>query len=206
MPPQGRKRRNNYSNRFLLWTNKIKFLNVMKQGRITTVLPFLLLGSNITCHRFGQFGACNKFKVSISYLQSGGLFQKASMKIMPKALSLIISLFLMQGCATTILISFESTPPDSQIYVGFKPDQMDYIGTTPLTWSYTEFMPYWKEAYFQFRKEGYHDSEIIHEKETPINTNRKITATLTPKKTTISISIESTPPGAQIFAGETPIK
>jgi S1-C subfamily serine protease len=129
----------------------------------------------------------------------------ASMNILPKALPLIVGIFLMQGCATTTINTrFESDPSGAYIFFGFKQNQMNIIGTTPHEISYSGIYPFWKEAYFQFKKDGYADSEIIHEKQSPVNTDRKVSATLKPIETVIDIKIGSIPPGAQIYAGEKP--
>jgi S1-C subfamily serine protease len=132
--------------------------------------------------------------------------KEAFMNITSKALSLVVVLFLMQGCATTIQVHFESDPPGAQIFAGPKPDQLKYYMHAPVTQSHRGVNPYWKEMYYQFKMEGYYDSEIIHEKQSPINTNRKVSATLKPiiNQNTIYAEYESDPPGAQIFAGPKP--
>lgn len=94
-----------------------------------------------------------------------------------KSLILIVTLILVQGCATTITVQYESNPSGAQIYGGATP-QMNFIGITPYTESFTGFGPYWKEWYYQFKKDGYFDSEIIHAQQLPVNTNRRVWAIL----------------------------
>ena len=111
------------------------------------------------------------------------------MNMIKRSFPLIVMVILLQGCAssikrvdqsTIIFLSINSDPQGAQIYIGSTPDQMRFYGTTPFRRSHIGVYPYWKEMYFQFKKEGYHDSEIIHEEQLPVDRDRKVSATLKP--------------------------
>lgn len=113
---------------------------------------------------------------------------------------ILFSLFLwflcLQGCATTIMCEFSTSPPGAQIYGGPTPDRMDYVGITPYTQTFRAVGPYWLRSYYQFKKEGFYDSIIIVAAQLPVNTNRKVWALLEKKAMP---EIESTLPNKVAF-------
>ena len=109
------------------------------------------------------------------------------MNMIHKLLALILLLIFIQGCAntlkpaatpTTILLRVESGPSGAQIYAGPRPDKMILLGTTPFNMPYMAVNPYWKESYYQLKKEGYYESEIKHFPQSPVNHNRFVVAVL----------------------------
>lgn len=96
---------------------------------------------------------------------------------------LIICLFLIlfiSGCGTTINTVITSDPPGADIYAGESQYNMKYLGRTPRTINFTARNPYWKAEYFQIKKDGYEDSELIHRQQGAINVDRYVHATLKP--------------------------
>jgi S1-C subfamily serine protease len=126
------------------------------------------------------------------------------LSIMVAAISLLsISLI---SCTTTIKSDITSNPAGATIYHGPSPGELRYAGVTPKTETFEDIMPFWKAWYYQFKKEGYEDSDIIFVPQGPPNRGRYVHANLKPKsqKITIKIYITSDPPGATIFAGPSP--
>jgi S1-C subfamily serine protease len=92
---------------------------------------------------------------------------------------LFIMLFL-QACATTTIYEYlESDPSGAFVYGSQTPHNMQYTGiVTPHTRYDTGVNIYWKPWYYQFKKNGYYNSEIIFAPQLPMNTNRRVWATL----------------------------
>lgn len=95
----------------------------------------------------------------------------------------LLTTFFLQGCATTITGEYTTNPSGANIYAGDTPYNLGYLGTTPYVQKHTGTGPYWLAHYFQFKKAGYIDSEIIFAAQLPANTNRKVWATLVKKST-----------------------
>jgi len=89
-------------------------------------------------------------------------------------------LFCIIGCGTTIKSVITSDPPGADIYMGNAPDNMSYAGTTPKTFEYHGNAPYWKAYYYQIKKDGFEDSDVIYKTEEEIDADRYVHARLTP--------------------------
>ena len=94
-------------------------------------------------------------------------------------LSFVLVLFI-SGCETTIKTVITSDPPGALIYGGETANNMSYEGTTPMTFKFHENKPYWKQWYYQIRKPGYKDSEIISKPQGAIGADRYVHAKLKP--------------------------
>jgi hypothetical protein len=79
-----------------------------------------------------------------------------------KAVFFIIGfVFGTYGCST-IKTTVTSEPPGALIYSGAIKSSLQNTGeVTPLTFSATKVAPYWNPWFFQLKKQGFHDSEII---------------------------------------------
>ena len=119
----------------------------------------------------------------------------------------LLSFFMLQGCTTTISTQYESDPSGAKVYGGPTPVSLEYMGTTPFTESFNGVNPFWNKWYYQFKKEGYTDSEIFVAKQTPVNEDRRVWAILEKgsSATTITVQFESDPSGAKIYGGPTPV-
>ena len=73
-----------------------------------------------------------------------------------------------------VSFQLESNPPHAVVYGGPTPTALKYFGIAPGTKS---GRPDW---YFQFKKEGFQDSEIIHAKQLPGSTVKTLSVTLIP--------------------------
>jgi hypothetical protein len=82
---------------------------------------------------------------------------------------------------TTLTIYITSDPPGATIYSGPSPDNLEYVGVTPETGTFDKINPYWKAWYYQFKKEGYEDSQIIFKPPSAANLDRYVHANLKPK-------------------------
>ena len=102
------------------------------------------------------------------------------MKTLHRLTIFIFLIFFISGCGTTIKTVITSDPPGANIYMGETPDNMHYEGITPLTYTYKNSNPYWKEWYYQIKKDGYEDSGLIHKLQGAINADRYVHATLKP--------------------------
>jgi hypothetical protein len=109
------------------------------------------------------------------------------------------------GCQSTIKVHITSDPLGANIYYGTTPSDLKYAGTTPKEESFTGYQPYWLPGYYQFKKEGFLDSEIIYKEQSPVNTDRLVwTQLIQLPSTTIKCYIASDPFGANIYYGTTP--
>ena len=99
---------------------------------------------------------------------------------------LSMMLFVIIGC-TTLRTTITSEPPGADIYMGSSRDRLEPSNNkTPFTLSGTDIGAYWKPWYYQVKKEGYKDSEIIFkEKE---NGDRFVHFQLKPKTVTMPVN------------------
>lgn len=113
-----------------------------------------------------------------------------------RLLFVFMILFINIGCAitppTTIYTTITSDPPGADIYFGTSKDTLvlDTI-KTPITIPFNGVGAYWKPAYYQVKKEGYEDSEIVFkDQETG---NRVVHFKLIPKSSAVTTPTESSP-------------
>jgi len=120
----------------------------------------------------------------------------------------LLFLTLLFSCVTTsIQEKITSDPPGAYIYAGPTPDNLSYFGITPTTGKKTGgFGLAFASYYYQFKKPGYENSDILFVPQGPPNRDRYVHANLKPKsqKTNIKRDITSDPPGATIYAGPSP--
>jgi len=124
--------------------------------------------------------------------------------------------FILSGCASSRSISTEvtSNPSDAEIYWGEAESDLkktDY--TTPYLQHHSVSKAIWKAWYFQVKKEGYKDSEVIFQAET--KEDRSVHFELEPLVTNLycAFKIVSDPTGAHVvektsgeYIGRTPIR
>ena len=102
------------------------------------------------------------------------------MKSLKKFFGCLVLIIFIFGCGTAIKTVITSDPPGARIYWGDAPDNMYYAGLTPLTVWNTIDKPYWKKYYYQIRKVGYENSELIFKPKGAVGVNRFVHATLKP--------------------------
>jgi len=76
---------------------------------------------------------------------------------------IVFCIFSFAGCGRgTITTTIHSSPDGADIYHGPSPGELTRMyATTPHTLSFTTLGPYWKAWYYQGKKEGYYDSDIV---------------------------------------------
>ena len=98
-----------------------------------------------------------------------------------------MALFVLSSGCSTIYVRINSDPPGAHIFWGPSKEE---IGETPYTTPYaranTAVGPAWREFYYQLKKPGYRDSEIIFEAEAR-NRDRNIFVKLEPSSETITV-------------------
>ena len=73
---------------------------------------------------------------------------------------------LIAGCKTACL-DITSDPPGAIVYAGESKDKMTSWRTkTPYRSQWTDINPRWRAGYYQVKKTGFYDSEIIYKTET----------------------------------------
>jgi len=82
--------------------------------------------------------------------------------------------------STTIKIVATSDPPGADLYAGESPEDLQYVGRSPKTETYTNINPYWTARYYQFKRYGYEPSEVIFKPNGEPNADRYVHATLKP--------------------------
>ena len=102
------------------------------------------------------------------------------MKSLQKRLVCFVLILFISGCGTTIKTVITSDPPGADIYMGDTPDNMSHAGTTPITFKHHDNEPYWKEWYYQIKKDGYEESELISKPQGAIGADRYVHAKLKP--------------------------
>ncbi|MGX9367455.1 S1C family serine protease [Desulfoplanes sp. PS50] len=70
---------------------------------------------------------------------------------------------------------------------------MQFLGTTPFTEYFTGYQPSWLTWYYQFKKEGYYDSQIITAQQLPVNTDRRVWAILKRIESSSNNNVPRTP-------------
>jgi uncharacterized Zn-binding protein involved in type VI secretion len=102
------------------------------------------------------------------------------MKSLQKLLICVVLILFIFGCGSTIKTVITSHPLGALIYGGETANDMSYVGTTPMTLKFNDNDPYWQEYYYQIRKPGYKDSELIFKPQEAIGADRYVHATLEP--------------------------
>ena len=118
------------------------------------------------------------------------------MKSLQKRMVCFVLILFISGCGTTIKTVITSDPSGALIYSGETADNMTYEGTTPRTLKFHDDKPYWQKWYFQIRKPGYEDSELIIKPQGTIGADRHVHAKLKPlseKDTSVVDAVESEP-------------
>jgi S1-C subfamily serine protease len=82
---------------------------------------------------------------------------------------------------SSIQIQIASSPPGATIYAGPNPDKLEYVGVTPKTETFDGLNPYWNAYYYQFKKPGYEDSDVIFKPQGSPNESQSVYAELKPK-------------------------
>jgi S1-C subfamily serine protease len=82
---------------------------------------------------------------------------------------------------SSIQIQIASSPPGATIYAGPSPDKLEYVGETPKTETFDGLNPYWNAYYYQFKKPGYEDSDVICKPQGSPNESQSVYAALRPK-------------------------
>jgi len=105
-------------------------------------------------------------------------------------ISVLVLTFIINGC-TTLRMTITSDPPGADVYSGAYNNQLTPVNQkTPFTTTHTDIGAFFKPWYFQVKKAGYYDSEIIfRDKETAdrvINFSLKEKNGLSETKTTNS--------------------
>jgi uncharacterized Zn-binding protein involved in type VI secretion/uncharacterized protein YgiM (DUF1202 family) len=118
------------------------------------------------------------------------------MKSLQKHLVWFVLILFISGCGTTIKTVITSDPSGALIYSGETANNMSYLGPTPMTFKHHDNKPYWNAWYYQIRKPGYEDSELIIKPQGEIGADRHVHAKLKPlseKDTSVADAVESEP-------------
>jgi len=117
-----------------------------------------------------------KTKLKLQFPQIKNVALKTACRLL---ICLLLAVFF-SGCATTNTIKsvMTSDPPGADIYWGSSRNSLEYLEKTPMTRTYTGTNTCWSAWYYQFKKTGYDDSEIIFKEEGEELADRYVHGTL----------------------------
>ena len=73
----------------------------------------------------------------------------------------LIFIVLSAACTTTITKTIESDPSGADVYIGSSKTNLALVDKTPYTTTLSDINPVWEREFYQVKKTGYVDSEIV---------------------------------------------